>query len=475
LPDRLFAGRYRAEAQLGKGGFGVVLRARDENTGRRVALKLLRGTNLDAATRSRFEREARVVQHLTHPNTVRLFDFGADADGTPFIVYELLDGETLAEIIKRGPISLERTVHIGAQVLKALCEAHALGIVHRDIKPANVMVLQFAGDRDVVKVLDFGIAKPTLAATQVLTTTGAVVGTPRFMSPEQVNGSPVGPSSDVYSMGLLLSEMLSGVKVFEGSPYDIMMAQMSAERVPLPPFVAASPLSRVIARAVEKDPARRFPSAAEMLDALRGTDSVALPPVSNAPLPLPAPAPATPPSRRDALPLILIIVFGVLTLAVLTGTAGIAWYLHGGTSAAPVAGTAESEPPAAGGLLSPPTDAKLPTFDVDATAEILKKNGWLEVTRDIGAQEGTIMFHKGERNVSIEYSIYANPRVAIENGQQGPGPLALARFGSTVVELVVLGKAPDADASKKLRDQLLKLLQARHASPSAPLDVELRF
>ncbi len=376
LEGRLFGGRYRTERLLGKGGFGVVYRAVDENTGRPVALKLLRGTELGDEARHRFQREARVVQQLNHPNTVRLFDFGVDADRAPYIVYELLEGETLSQIMKTGPIPLERTTRIATQLLKALSEAHQLGIVHRDIKPANVMVVQFSGDRDVVKLLDFGIAKPLMAATRALTTTGTILGTPRFMSPEQVRGDEIQPSSDVYSIALLLSEMLTGTRVFDGPPMEVMMAQMAPNPVVFPPFVRSSPFGRVLARAVEKDPGKRFQNATEMLAALqaRAPEPTVPRTVDEVIRAQPARSTAPPPVRKSAMtPIVLLASTGALAFLVVLFALGIAWYLNAERTApgAPTARARATETAQrADSERRPPVDTGLRSFDLGLLMDV---------------------------------------------------------------------------------------------------------
>ncbi len=160
-PGDIVAGRYRVEALLGKGGFGVVYRAVQLNIGRAVALKMLLAEALaHAGGIARFRREAELAQRLEHPNTVRLYDFGETEGGLPFAAWELLRGHPLDEVLRAEPtLAAPRVARIGAQALKALMEAHGLGIVHRDVKPSNLFLCEFSGERDFVKVLDFGIAK----------------------------------------------------------------------------------------------------------------------------------------------------------------------------------------------------------------------------------------------------------------------------------------------------------------------------
>lgn len=354
--NRIFGGRYRAEQALGQGGFGLVLTATDQKTDRKVALKVLRGSELDTEARSRFDREARVVQRLTHPNTVRLYDFGAESDGTQYIVYELLQGETLTRLMQRGALPWDRTVKIGVQVLKSLSEAHELGIVHRDVKPANVMLVQFAGDADVVKLLDFGIAKPLMNASKALTQSGIMLGTPRFMSPEQVRGENISPRSDLYSLGILLTELVSGRKVFQGDPVSVMMEQVSPAIVPIPAEVRNAPFGPVLERALRKDPAERYSSALEMLTALEstaGTSARSLTP--------PAVLPAYAAPERSNAGLLVAIAGGFVALLVLGGIAlaGL-WFLTTSSPAPPAVVVAPAPAPApvtvsAAPVVAPPT------------------------------------------------------------------------------------------------------------------------
>src|SRR6185437_9827319 len=192
-------------------------------------------------------------------------DFGRAADGSPFLVFELLKGQTLDAAIRAGGgLPATRVHRIATQILKALMEAHSLGIVHRDIKPANVFLCDFQGEPDFVKVLDFGIAKGT--GQGPLTRSGQVVGTPSYMSPEQVSGLPVTFASDLYAVGLVMSEALTGMPVYRNAPGpEIIAAQVSPAPVPHEPLVFESPLAPVIFRATQKQPNLRYGSGAEML------------------------------------------------------------------------------------------------------------------------------------------------------------------------------------------------------------------
>jgi serine/threonine-protein kinase len=259
---------------------GVVYRARD-GSGRDVALKLL-STELakDPTWVQRFENEAAACAQLAHPNTVRLHGCGRSRAGRLWLAMELLEGRTLRGELANGPLPARRVVDLLVQVCPALDEAHGRGIIHRDIKPDNLFLL--AGDR--VKVLDFSVAKlKQQAAHGLQTAAGVVFGTPQYMSPEQGRGFPVDARSDLYSLGIVAYEMLSGVVPFTSSdPMEVLAAHVQR---PLPPLPATVPpaLGEVIVRMLSKDPAARHASARDVQAALER----ALPP----PPPPPAPAP----------------------------------------------------------------------------------------------------------------------------------------------------------------------------------------
>jgi len=271
LPDAgdLFAGAYRVEGKLGRGGHGAVFRAQDLRRGGVVALKLLLPEQLDGVGRDRFRREAELGERMVSPHSVRLFAHGEDEHGQPYIAFELLEGQSLGHFIEaRGVQPVEVVLRVARAVLDALAEAHELGMVHRDIKPANIFLCQYAGSSEFVKVLDFGIAKRSGRDATQLTEADVVIGTARYMAPEQLRGEEVSPATDLYSLGLLMAEMLVGQPVFLGSTIEVCLAQVSGERVPLPDAVRASPLGPAIERATAKDPARRYGSARAMLAAL---------------------------------------------------------------------------------------------------------------------------------------------------------------------------------------------------------------
>ncbi len=263
------AGRYRLGAQLGRGGHGVVYQATQLPLGHEVAIKmLLAEAVLTEGSVERFVREAKLAQQLTHPNTIRLMDFGQTDEGLPFIVWELLRGRTLAQAIASAPVNAERTGRIAVQVLRSLQEAHTRGIVHRDIKPENIFLTDHAGAQDFVKVLDFGVARPidNGDGMRKITRFGQMIGTPSYMSPEQVRGEELGPGTDVYALGLVMAEAISGACIIQGdSAIRVWTWQASDDPVLLPTVVLDSPLGAVITRATRKPIAERYASCEEML------------------------------------------------------------------------------------------------------------------------------------------------------------------------------------------------------------------
>lgn len=273
----LVNGRYRIDEQIGRGGFGIVYKATQMGMERVVALKvMLPQAMVHQDMVERFRREAILARNLNHPNTIRLYDFGQTEGNVLYIAMEYLEGKTLDRLMQtEGPLSIDRVHRVGVQILKSLAEAHQHGIIHRDLKPANIMVLQtIVGEPDFVKVLDFGIAKAFGEdENKALTKTGIGFGTPFYMAPEQVRGKGIQPATDLYALGLLLAESLTGQTVYTGeSSMDVAVQQLAAEPPPIPDWVLRGPLGPVIQRATQKDITQRYPSASEMLRDLRQVD-----------------------------------------------------------------------------------------------------------------------------------------------------------------------------------------------------------
>jgi serine/threonine-protein kinase len=270
----LIAGKYQLERMIGKGGMGSVWAAMHLGLHQPVAVKLISQYYARSAeARQRFDREAKAAARLKSRHVVQIYDNGETADGTPYIVMELLDGEPLDARIKRlGRLSLEQTVPIVIQIGRALSKAHAVGIVHRDLKPENVFLARDE-DGEVAKVLDFGIAKiKTTDPGSSGTRTGTVLGTPLFMSPEQARGlRTVDHRTDIYSLGMVVYMMLTGSTAFSGESFgDILLAICTG---PLPSVEAATGslppgVDTWFSRACAREPAERFGSVEEAVDAL---------------------------------------------------------------------------------------------------------------------------------------------------------------------------------------------------------------
>ncbi len=277
------ARRYRLESRIATGGMGEVWRATDTTLGRDVAVKLLKPEYADDPTFvTRFESEAQHAASLHHPGVAAVYDFGeaaADDGGSPrpYLVMELVDGQPLSALLRPGqPLDPDVTRDLMAQAADAIGAAHAAGIVHRDVKPGNLIVTP---DRRM-KITDFGIARATEG--MALTQTGQVMGTPQYLSPEQAQGGRATPASDVYSLGVVTFECLTGNRPFVGeTPVATALAHL---REPVPPLPDTVPrdLAAVVTRALSKDPAERFPDATAYAAALREPATQVLPPVAAA-------------------------------------------------------------------------------------------------------------------------------------------------------------------------------------------------
>jgi len=274
LVGTVIDGRYEVMQVLGEGGMGIVYRIRHKALERPLALKALRrDLSQDADLPMRFIQEAKAAAAVEHPNVVQITDFGTLPTGQPYFVMELLEGDALSTILReRGPMTVSRAVGIAIHVAEALAAAHAAGVVHRDLKPDNIHVRRL-GAQDVVKVLDFGLAK--VAGTSRLTRAGMVFGTPHYMSPEQAGGEPSDHRVDVYALGVLLFEMLTGKLPFEADTFTGVLAMHMYMEPRRPSEVAGAqlgPVDDVVAKCMAKKPADRY---ATMGDLLADLDRVA--------------------------------------------------------------------------------------------------------------------------------------------------------------------------------------------------------
>jgi tRNA A-37 threonylcarbamoyl transferase component Bud32 len=297
----IIEGRYRLLAPIAQGGMASVFRAEHVRLGRQVALKLIARDLLERAEAvQRFQREAQIVARLRHPNVVEVIDFGRSANGQHYLVMELIEGEDLRQVIEReGPLPLPRTRGILRQIVLALEYAHGEGVVHRDLKSANIMLVREPEGGERVKLLDFGICKGPESTTG-LTAAGMVMGTPAYISPEQISGKPVDARTDLYSLGVILYEMLTGALPFRGNTAEVLSAHLLRAPAPLRERRPEIPpaLEEVILRTLAKNPEDRFPSARALGLAFESACGEGAPGGSTlllAAVPAPSPRPGTEP------------------------------------------------------------------------------------------------------------------------------------------------------------------------------------
>ncbi len=360
LAGRTIAGRYRIVAKLGEGGMGAVYRGEQISLKRAVAVKLLRPElSADPMLLRRFNAEAEAVAKLGHPNTVNIYDFGQDGDGSLFIAMEFIEGKSLRSAIhNEAPMSPRRALAIAAQVAASLSDAHAVGIVHRDLKPDNVMLQDRGKQRDVVRVLDFGIAKlrdDSRATQQAMTQAGDMLGTPQYMAPEQIRGEAIDGRADVYALGCIIYEMVTARMPYEAPTVMAILSKHLLEPVVPPtqrrPDLALPPaIDQLVLSAMMKDPAARVAtmdayadriaavletlppdpdrSAATPVSAIQAAVPASTPapyhspppgpassvpaPVAAAPSYVPMAAPAVPPPRLRKLPWLAIAVVAAI-------------------------------------------------------------------------------------------------------------------------------------------------------------------
>jgi serine/threonine-protein kinase len=273
LVGSVLAERYRVVRLAGQGGMGLVYEAEHVHMQKRVAVKLLHAElSADAEVVARFEREALAAARIQHPGVVAAIDFGRLPSGTLYLVLEYVEGQSLSELLKAGPLEPERAVSIALSIALALAAAHEAGIIHRDLKPDNVMLVPGIEDEPQVKVLDFGIAKLVAVEgheeREGLTRAGVVFGTPEYMSPEQARGGEVDVRSDLYALGMILYEMLAGHSAFSADEaVEVLRAQLISPVPPLPEQLP-EPLVRLVYRLLEKEPENRPASALELCDEL---------------------------------------------------------------------------------------------------------------------------------------------------------------------------------------------------------------
>jgi len=278
------AGQFKILEKIGSGGMGAVYKAEQPDMRRFVAVKILHPRYLARADLvSRFRREARAMSHLSHPHTARVFLYGQLDDGACYFVMEYLAGRNLAQTVRaEGPMEVERAINVMVPVCGALEEAHTQGIVHRDLKPENIFLTTQGGIADYPKVLDFGLAKVTeremRPGSLILTQEGMVFGTPEFMSPEQARGEKLDGRSDIYSLGIIMYELLTGKLPFDASqPMEFIQKHIKEKPIPLstraPNRVWPNGMWEVLDKALAKKPIDRFQTANELAQALRNVQS----------------------------------------------------------------------------------------------------------------------------------------------------------------------------------------------------------
>ncbi len=361
-PGEVIAAKYRIESVIGTGGMGVVMGATDVTLGRAVAIKFLSPHKLAReGARERFLREARAAAQIQSEHVVRVYEVGETALGAPFIVMEHLRGADLSDVLRRrGGLPVEEAVDYVLQTCAALGEAHARGIVHRDLKPQNLFLTQRPDGSPCVKVLDFGISKAADDTAQNLTATDMVMGTPLYMSPEQVRSlKNVDARADVWALGAILFELLTASTVFDAPSLSALCAMIATD--PPVPLRARRPhappeLEAVILRCLHKDPAGRFQNVGALAAALapfasrRGT-ATAQQAWNAQPFP----------PRASKAPL---VVLGVLVVLVLAGAAGALLWMRAGAEARAVAAAGSAATSAAPST----TTATMPTVSATATA-----------------------------------------------------------------------------------------------------------
>ncbi len=286
LIGRVVNDRFKIAALIARGGMGKVYRAEQAPLGRLCALKILNPNyagDSDPEFHRRFFLEASIASKLTHPNTVTIFDYGRTDDDIYYMAMEYLEGVTLHKALRQGaPFAEERAAHIARQICRALREAHSLSVIHRDLKPANIFLTEHGDEKDFVKVLDFGLVKAVGDNKgEDLTQTGLFMGSPKYMAPEQIRGDRVDARTDIYALGVIMYEMLTGKVPFDRpNSVNILMAHVNEEvppmRVTLPSIQISQALEETVLRCMSKDPDQRLSSMDEVLGALKRSAGGAL-------------------------------------------------------------------------------------------------------------------------------------------------------------------------------------------------------
>ncbi|MBL8613332.1 MAG: serine/threonine protein kinase, partial [Myxococcales bacterium] len=286
LIGRTINDRFAITSLLARGGMGKVYRAEQAPLGRPCALKILNPNyagEADPEFHRRFFLEASIASKLAHPNTVTIFDYGRTDDDIYYMAMELLEGQTLHRASREsGFLVEERALHVAKQVCRSLREAHQIGVIHRDLKPANIFLVEHGDEKDYVKVLDFGLVKNlNEKPDDQLTQTGLFMGSPKYMAPEQIQGNPVDARTDIYSLGIILYEMLTGKVPFDRTTsVSILMAHVNEPAPPMrqmkPDLVVSPAVEQIVLRAIAKDPQHRFHSMDELIAAIKVAQGASL-------------------------------------------------------------------------------------------------------------------------------------------------------------------------------------------------------
>ena len=458
-------GRYRVDALIGEGGMGRVYSADHTVLKRRLAIKLIQAAQAkDQTAVQRFIQEAQTTTAIGHPNIIDIVDFGHLEDGAVYFVMEFLEGETLADVMERGPLGRDVAMDVVDQIASALAASHEIGVVHRDLKPDNVFLIKRDGKNHFVKVLDFGIAK-VMDSTQRITRTGMVFGTPHYMAPEQAAGQAVDRRSDVYALGVMMYQLFAGRLPFDAPTYMEVMTKQMYESPPRPSDVEGkvdSPLEKIILKALAKKPEDRFQSMHELRDALTrlrervkgraqttvkvgvelppsplpGSDSLHDPataptlygePDRHAPAPTTVPEIAPPgteevslPRRRIARPV------AAVALAVLAGAVGL-WALSGsdGPSAEPAAVATPTASPA------PKPEPAQPTQPVEVPEPVVASERVSIAVEPVGAQ------------LFVDDALIGETEAEIARPQEGDLRIEVRMLGHAAKSIRVDPNSPD--------------------------------
>jgi serine/threonine-protein kinase len=333
-PGQLFHNRYQIDREIGRGEFGVVYLAHDQQAARPVAVKvLLPWAKRNEQLRHRLKREAKLAGMMKSEHAVQIQELLETDEQDLAIVMEYLDGESLHAVLSRERrLDSERVTRLAKQILIALAEAHALGVIHRDVKPGNIFLVRGPDGAEQVKVLDFGIAKlgnaDSMSDTAKLTQQGGTLGTPVYMSPEQCRGEELTPASDLYSLGIVLYELLTGAVPFDDdNPVRVLMMHNDQPPPALPSALAATKIGQAVMKSLAKAPQERYASANDFLKALGGTPAPAGPKQWVAQVKDPAEKPRSQRAPRPSVTAALKRHWMLLVVAILVGAALAGYFL----------------------------------------------------------------------------------------------------------------------------------------------------